>query len=148
MTSAGISSALGESAAATKDPRAFLTEAVRLLERERAHFNWVGIYLLEGDTLVLGPFVGKPTDHVRIPLGRGICGAAASAGKTVIVDDVNADPRYLACSLETRAEIVVPIIRDGKVLGEIDIDSDTPAAFTDDDRLLLEGVAEILAAKL
>jgi L-methionine (R)-S-oxide reductase len=85
---------------------------------------------------------------VRIPLDQGICGAAASTGQTVIVDDVNADPRYLACSLETRSEIVVPIKRDGQVLGEIDIDSDQPAAFTPDDRELLEAVASMLADKI
>ncbi len=125
-----------------------MAEAVQLLQRERRHYNWVGIYLLEGETLVLGPFVGKPTAHTRIPLNQGICGAAASSGETVIVDDVNADPRYLACSLETRSEIVVPIARDGKVLGEIDIDSDTPAAFSKEDRNLLEATAEILAGRL
>jgi GAF domain-containing protein len=108
----------------------------------------VGVYLLEGEELVLGPFVGKPTPHTRIPLNKGICGAAASSGKTLIVDDVQADPRYLACSLETRSEIVVPIVRAGRVLGEIDIDSDAPAAFTEEDRRLLEAVAEILATKL
>jgi len=135
-------------AQSTADARALVAETVALLQRERPHYNWVGVYLLEGDELVLGPFVGKPTPHTRIPLDKGICGAAASTGQTVIVDDVHADPRYLACSLETRSEIVVPIVREGRVLGEIDIDSDRPAAFTDDDRTLLEGVAEILALKL
>jgi GAF domain-containing protein len=135
-------------AAGAVNSRALLAETVALLQRERPHYNWVGVYLLEGDELVLGPFVGKPTPHTRIPLNKGICGAAASTGETVIVDDVHADPRYLACSLETRSEIVVPIVRAGRVLGEIDIDSDRPAAFTDDDRTLLEGVAEILALKL
>lgn len=130
------------------DTRALLAETVSLLQRERPHYNWVGVYLLEGEELVLGPFVGKPTLHTRIPLNKGICGAAASSGKTIIVNDVHADPRYLACSLETRSEIVVPIVREGRVLGEIDIDSDTPAAFTQDDRELLEGVAAILAAKI
>lgn len=120
---------------------------VSLLARERPHYDWVGIYMLEGDTLVLGPSVGKPTEHTRIPLGQGICGAAASSGQTVIVDDVNADPRYLACSIETRSEIVVPIKSGGRVLGEIDIDSDTPAAFKQEDRELLEAVAAILAGR-
>jgi len=130
------------------DAPSLMAEIVALLQRARPHYHWVGIYLLEGDELVLGPFVGKPTPHTRIPLHKGICGAAASSGQTLIVDDVNADPRYLACSLETRSEIVVPIAREGQVLGEIDIDSDRPAAFTDDDRRLLESVAEILAARL
>ncbi len=130
------------------DARALMAETVTLLERERPHYNWVGIYLLEGDTLVLGPYLGKPTPHTRIPLNQGICGAAASSGRTIIIDDVSSDPRYLACSLETRSEIVVPIARNGKILGEIDIDSDRPAAFSEEDRRLLEAVAEILAAKL
>jgi len=125
-----------------------MADTVALLQRERPHFNWVGIYLLQDGELVLGSFVGKPTSHTRIPLNKGICGAAASTGKTIIVDDVNADPRYLACSLETRSEIVVPIRRSGQVLGEFDVDSDTPAAFTDEDRLLLERVAEIMAQHL
>ena len=73
-------------------------------------YSWVGIYLLDGNELVLGPFVGKPSPHTRIPLGRGICGAAAAEKATIIVDDVNADPRYLACSIETQSEIVVPIM--------------------------------------
>ena len=80
------------------------------------HYTWVGIYLLEGDELVLGPYLGKPSPHTRIPLNRGICGAAASQKETIIVDDVNTDPRYLACSIETKSEIVVPIMRDGDVL--------------------------------
>lgn len=135
-------------AATTPDARSLIAATVAWLQRERPRYDWVGVYLLEGDTLVLGPYVGKPTPHTRIPLHQGICGAAASTGKTVIVDDVNADPRYLACSLETRSEIVVPIARLGRVLGEIDIDSDAPAAFTEEDRALLEGVARILAEKL
>ena len=108
-------------------------------------YTWVGIYLLDGNELVLGPFLGKPSPHTRIPLGRGICGAAAAEKATIIVDDVNADPRYLACSIETKSEIVVPIMQDGTVLGEIDIDSDQPAAFGQDDRTLLEEVAALLA---
>jgi GAF domain-containing protein len=135
-------------AAGATDTRTLLAETVDLLQRGRPHYTWVGVYLLEGEELVLGPFVGKPTPHTRIPLNKGICGAAASSGKTLIVDDVHADPRYLACSLETRSEIVVPIVRAGRVLGEIDIDSDAPAAFTEEDRRLLEAVAEILATKL
>ena len=130
------------------DATSLLTEVVNLLHRERRHYHWVGVYLLEGQELVLGPYVGKPTIHTRIPLNQGICGAAASSGQTLIVDDVNADPRYLACSLETRSEIVVPIRHQGRILGEIDIDSDQPAAFTPQDRELLEAVAALIAEKL
>jgi GAF domain-containing protein len=130
------------------DADAAMAQVVDALARERPSYTWVGIYLLLGDELVLGPFVGKPSPHTRIPLGRGICGAAATAKATIVVDDVNADPRYLACSLETRSEIVVPILRDGTVLGELDIDSDLPAAFGDDDRALIERVAAALATRL
>ncbi len=143
-----ILESLRQLAVSTPNRHALMAEAVGLLQRARRYYNWVGIYLREGGELVLGPFVGKPTPHTRIPLDKGICGAAASSGKTVIVDDVNADPRYLACGLETRSEIVVPIIREGRLLGEIDVDSDAPAAFTEDDRRLLEALAAILAAKL
>jgi L-methionine (R)-S-oxide reductase len=130
------------------DAQAAMTDAVSMLKRHVPHYSWVGIYLLEGDELVLGPFLGKPSPHTRIPLNRGICGAAASSKATIIVDDVNSDPRYLACSLETKSEIVVPILRGAEVLGEIDIDSDQPAAFGDADRVLLEAVAAALASKL
>jgi L-methionine (R)-S-oxide reductase len=112
-----------------------------LLNRQFLKYNWVGFYMLDKDdpnTLVLGPFVGAMTPHTRIPLNEGICGAAVSTGETVVVDDVNADPRYLACSLETKSEIVVPIFVNGKIVGEIDIDSHFPAAFTVDDRALIE----------
>ncbi len=132
----------------TADATSLLAEVVSLLRRERPHYHWVGVYLLQGEELVLGPYVGKPTPHTRIPLNQGICGAAASTGQTLIVDDVNADPRYLACSLETRSEIVVPIRHQGRILGEIDIDSDQPAAFTPLDRDLLQAVAALLAEKL
>jgi len=130
------------------DPAAAMQCAVTMLKDAVPAYTWVGIYLLEGDELVLGPFVGKPSPHTRIPLGQGICGAAATSGETIIVDDVNADPRYLACSIETRSEIVVPILYEGRVLGEIDIDSDAPAAFGAVDRELLETVAERLARRL
>jgi L-methionine (R)-S-oxide reductase len=136
-----------EIAAKAAGPAA-LQRTVELLKQELPAYTWVGIYLLQGDELVLGPFLGKPSPHTRIPLGRGICGAAATERATIIVDDVHADPRYLACSLETRSEIVVPILRDGRVLGEIDIDSDTPAAFGAADRELLEAVAAALAERL
>jgi L-methionine (R)-S-oxide reductase len=131
-----------------RDPARAMEETVRLLSTEMPGYSWVGIYLLDGEELVLGPFVGTPSPHTRIPLGRGICGAAATDKATIIVDDVNADPRYLACSLETKSEIVVPILLRGEVLGEIDIDSDRLAAFGDADRVLLEKVAALLAPRV
>ena len=137
------------------DGLAAMRETVTLLKARLPHYTWAGIYLLEGEELVLGPYLGKPSPHVRIPLGRGICGAAATERATIVVDDVNSDPRYLACSIETRSEIVVPIIvaegsgkDSGRVLGELDIDSDQPAAFGPADRELLEAVAAALAPKL
>jgi GAF domain-containing protein len=122
--------------------------AVSTLKRRMPDYSWVGIYLLDGNELVLGPFEGKPSPHSRIPLGRGICGAAAAEKATIIVDDVHADPRYLACSIETKSEIVVPIMAGTEVLGEIDIDSDRPAAFDTADREMLEAVAALLAGPM
>jgi putative methionine-R-sulfoxide reductase with GAF domain len=139
-----IEQALGSSATAA----AAMDAAVATLKDRIPDYTWVGIYLLEGDELVLGPFRGKPSPHTRIPLGRGICGAAATEKATIVVDDVNADPRYLACSLETKSEIVVPIMHGDRVLAEIDIDSDRPAAFSPDDRSLLERVATLIAHSL
>ena len=134
--------------ASANDADAAMATATRLLHAGVPHYTWVGIYLLDGNELVLGPFVGKPSPHTRIPLGRGICGAAAAETETIIVDDVNADPRYLACSLETKSEIVVPIMSGDDVLGEIDIDSDQPAAFGPADRRMLEDVARQLAVRM
>ena len=121
-------------------------ETVELLHDRIDHYSWVGIYFVEGDDLVLGPWKGPAaTEHVRIPVGQGVCGAAAASGQTEIVDDVDADPRYLACFVSTRSEIVVPISYDGLVVAEIDIDSDTPAAFTAEDREFLERVAAVIS---
>jgi L-methionine (R)-S-oxide reductase len=135
-------------ALAEADPQRAMERVVEILKRDMPLYTWVGIYLLDGDELVLGPYLGKPSPHTRIPIGRGICGAAAREKQTIVVDDVNADERYLACSLETKSEIVVPIMSGARVLGEIDIDSDRAAAFNADDRKLLEAVARVLASKL
>ena len=140
--------AIRSAVAASPNANAAMKQAVQLLKDAMPHYSWVGIYLIDGDELVLGPFLGKPSPHTRIPLGRGICGAAATEKATIIVDDVNADPRYLACSIETRSEIVVPIMNGPEVLGEIDIDSDQPAAFGPADRALLEQVAPLLGEAL
>lgn len=129
----------------TDDWRSVLTRTVTTLDEAFPHYHWTGVYLLDGDELVLGPFVGRPTEHLRIPVGRGICGAAAAEGRTVVVDDVASDPRYLACFASTRSELVVPVVRAGRVLGEIDVDSDLPAAFGDADQAYLEEVANYLA---
>lgn len=112
-----------------------------------ASYNWVGFYMLDPNdagTLVLGKFHGAPTEHVRIPVTEGICGAAVAQEATVIVDDVSADPRYLSCSIETQSEIVVPIWAHAKIVGEIDIDSHTIGAFGPQDRDFLEKCATLV----
>jgi len=124
-----------------------MANIVALLHKNLLKYNWVGFYMLEkvgGDMLILGPFKGSMTPHTRIPLNQGICGAAASTGETVIVDDVNADSRYLACSVETKSEIVVPVFVTGNVVGELDIDSHFRAAFASEDKKLCEHAANLL----
>jgi L-methionine (R)-S-oxide reductase len=123
-----------------------------VLNQHMLKYNWVGFYMLEPGAnppvLVLGHFQGAMTPHTRIPLNEGICGAAASTGKTVVVDDVKNDPRYLACSLETKSEIVVPVFVRGQVAGELDIDSHFAAAFTPEDRALVEYCAALVGKRL
>ena len=120
---------------------------VHLIATRLPYYNWVGFYMLDpndANVLVLGPFHGAPTDHVRIPVTEGICGAAVAQGKTVIVEDVSADPRYLSCSIETKSEIVVPIRVRKEIVGEIDIDSHDLSAFGPDDRTFLEECARLI----
>jgi GAF domain-containing protein len=123
-----------------------------LLNERMLKYNWAGFYMLEPGTeppvLVLGAFVGAMTPHTRIPLNQGICGAAASSGRTIVVDDVSKDSRYLACSLETKSEIVVPIFVHGGVAGELDIDSHFAAAFAPEDQKLVQYCAEVVGKKL
>ena len=133
---------------AAKGPEDVQARVVISLHKSFPNYDWVGIYRLEGDDLVLGPFQGKPTVHTRIPVGTGVCGAAAVSKKTEVVPDVGVDARYLACSLETRSEIVVPIIKGGAFWGEIDIDSDRPNAIGPDDVEFLEAVARLLSERL
>ena len=138
-----------EMAAAVPSLDALEKAIVEAIAKELPHYNWTGFYMLDPGNpqmLVLGAFVGEPTPHIRIPVSEGICGAAVASGETVVVDDVNADPRYLSCSIRTKSEIVVPIRAHGRVVGEIDIDSHTPAAFTETDRSFLEEAARIVGA--
>jgi L-methionine (R)-S-oxide reductase len=125
---------------------------VKLLHERMLKYNWVGFYMLEPGAqppmLVLGAFEGAMTPHTRIPLNQGICGAAASSGQTVVIDDVSKDPRYLACSLETKSEIVVPVFVHDKVVGELDIDSHFQAAFTPDHQDLVQHCAMLVGKKL
>lgn len=136
-----------EAEAPTLSPEALMNRICARLS-ELPNFNWVGFYMLAQEAchkvLLLGPYVGAPTPHVKIALNQGICGAAVSQGQTIVVDDVNADPRYLACSLETMSEIVAPIRVRGQAVGEIDIDSHTHAAFGPEQRQLVERCAELV----
>lgn len=129
------------------DIKSVLQRLVEFLRDAYPKYSWVGVYALEGDMLVLQAWSGKrATEHVRIPIGRGLCGLAARTKKTVIVGDVQSNPDYLACFLETKSEIVVPIVDSrGRVLGEIDIDGEQPNAYGEEDKVFLETVAGRLA---
>ncbi|HUI00323.1 MAG TPA: GAF domain-containing protein [Nitrososphaerales archaeon] len=125
-----------------KDPAPALRKSIVQLLNLEPTYNWVGLYLLKGGELRLDAWSGPaPTTHTSIPLGKGICGLAAKSGRTEIVSDVSKEPRYLQCFANTRSEIVVPIHLDGKVVGEIDIDSDVLNAHSSVDREFLEAVA-------
>ncbi len=131
-----------ESALGTAKGRQAREAVVKLLNSTVPTYSWVGIYAVEGKNLVLDAWAGPDaTEHTRIPIGKGICGFAAKAGRTEIVSDVSKDPRYLQCFPSTKAEIVVPIFSGGAVVGEIDIDSDHLDAFSSLDREFLEAVA-------
>ncbi|WP_242837265.1 GAF domain-containing protein [Alkaliphilus transvaalensis] len=131
-----------------KDLEKIYKGIVELLDTNIPYYNWTGFYMVENGELVLGHYIGKPTDHIKIQFGQGICGQAAATKETFIVDDVSKESNYLACSFETASEIVVPILKDGVVLGEIDIDSDEIAAFDELDQQLLERIATMLAERL
>src|ERR1700686_4113788 len=130
----------------------FMRTMVKVLHERMLKYNWVGFYMLEPGAnppmLVLGAFEGAMTPHTRIPLNQGICGAAASSGQTVVVHDVGKDPRYLACSLETKSEIVVPVFVHGKVVGELDVDSHFAPAFTSGHQALVRHSAKLDGEKL
>jgi L-methionine (R)-S-oxide reductase len=125
-----------------------LKAAVELIDGFSEGYNWTGFYMKRGDALEVGPYVGPQTPHTTIELNRGICGAAATHKTTIVVDDVGSDPRFLACSLSTRSEIVVPLLDDDQCLGEIDIDSNQRAFFTEQDRQMLEEIAGVIVNKL
>jgi L-methionine (R)-S-oxide reductase len=146
-TFAQILSEVSAFAASANDLASLQKFIVEIIPQHLPYYNWTGFYMLDpgdSETLVLGAFHGAPTEHVRIPVSQGICGAAVAQNDTVIVDDVHSDPRYLACSLETRSEIVVPIRARHAVVGEIDIDSHDLAAFSAQDKDFLEKCAAIV----
>lgn len=125
-----------------------LRSAVREIEEGEDYFDWVGIYLLEdGDELVLHNYIGRPTDHDRIPVGTGVCGEAVAEGRDINVPDVRDRENYLACSTETRSELVVLIRNgeDGEIHGQVDLDSDDPDAFDDRDEREIRAIADWLA---
>lgn len=124
-----------------------LLKICQLLDKEIEYFNWTGFYFRDGDKeeLVLGPYVGAETEHSVIPFGRGICGQVAVSNNTFVVPDVSEESNYLSCSLQTKAEIVVPIIKNGENIGQIDIDSHTLNPFTEEDIALLEWLCEEIA---
>lgn len=132
------------------DTDAKLEKICHLLDQEIPYYNWTGFYFKNGDKdeLVLGPYVGAPTDHTVIPFGKGICGQVAVSNETFVVPDVHEQDNYLSCSVDTKAEIVVPIIKDGENIGQIDIDSHQLNPFTDEDRELLEWLCEKVAGIL
>lgn len=121
-----------------------------LLEKHISYYNWVGFYFRNGDKqeLILGPYVGAPTDHTVIPFGKGICGQVAVSNQNFVVPDVAAQDNYIACSITVKAEIVIPIFVNGKNIGQIDIDSNTPDPFTEKDERFLEFVCAQVATLL
>ncbi|MDN5316564.1 MAG: L-methionine (R)-S-oxide reductase [Thermoanaerobacterium sp.] len=126
----------------------FCHEVVKILDSNLPYYNWTGFYFMKDGLLQLGPYIGRPTEHVKIKVGQGICGRAVAENSTIVVDDVTKEENYLACSIETKSEIVVPIRVGDEIIGEIDIDSDEKGAFDDDDRRFLEAVADIVSKKI
>ena len=131
----------------THNTEAKLQKICQLLDQEISYFNWTGFYFKNGDKeeLILGPFVGAETDHTVIPFGKGICGQVAVSNETFVVPDVHEQDNYLSCSIDTKAEIVVPIIKNGENIGQIDIDSHTLNPFTAEDREMLEWLCDEIA---
>lgn len=130
---------------ADQTPEEKLQQICQLLADEVEVFDWVGFYVVDPDAereLVLGPYVGEATDHTRIPFGKGICGQAAETNETFVVQDVSQADNYLSCSIHVKSEIVVPVKKDGKFVAELDIDSHTKDAITEDHRTMLETICE------
>ncbi len=122
-----------------------LMKICRLLKDRISHYDWVGFYILEENELVLGPYAGKPTQHIRIPVGKGICGQVAEKKKTIVVQDVSRENNYISCSIDVQSEIVVPVLKNGVFVAELDIDSHSPAPFRRDDTAFLEQVCALLS---
>ncbi|MBN1423745.1 GAF domain-containing protein [Candidatus Fermentibacteria bacterium] len=145
---AGLLRSIDEIASENSSAVEQLLEICRILAAQCDGYDWVGFYVvdpLHPRELVLGPFVGEPTEHTRIPFGHGICGQAAAESRTVVVYDVARECNYLACSFAVKSEIVVPVRAAGHIVGELDIDSHQPRRFGDRDRELLEAIAATAA---
>ncbi len=126
------------------DVEAKLKDICGLLNNELEGYDWVGFYLAKNGELVLGPYVGEATEHTNIDFGEGVCGQAADREETFLIDDVKREENYLSCSPKVESEIVVPLFKEGDVVGEIDIDSHQRSRFGDEDEKLLEEIAEIV----
>ena len=119
-----------------------------LLKKKVSYYDWVGLYLVDKskkDELILSQFFGEPTKYVRIPFGQGICGQVAEKKETCIIQDVTKETNYLSCSVKVKSEIVVPIFKNGIVIGEIDIDSHSISPFTQEDNKFLKNVSDLVA---
>lgn len=148
MTTTNFTEVFEKVAALVKtNPEDLLFQICELLKQEVYHYDWVGFYILNQDKneLVLGPFVGKPTQHTNIAVGKGICGQVAESGQTMVVQDVTQVENYISCGLDVQSEIVVPILKDGKFVAELDIDSHSPAPFTAGDSIFLARVCSLLS---
>lgn len=128
------------------NPESILLRICEVLKKEVYHYDWVGFYILDQDKneLVLGPFAGKPTPHTHIAVGKGICGQVAEKGQTMVVQDVTQVENYISCGLDVKSEIVVPVLKNGKFVAELDIDSHSPAPFTPADSEFLAKVCDLL----
>lgn len=130
-------------------PENLLFRICELLKHEVYHYDWVGFYILDPQKkeLILGPFAGKPTPHTHIAVGKGICGQVAKSGQTIVVQDVTQVDNYISCGLEVQSEIVVPVLKAGKFVAELDVDSHSPAPFTTEDSLFLTKICELVAER-
>jgi GAF domain-containing protein len=129
------------------DPEDLLLRICATLKEQIYHYDWVGFYILQEGQLVLGPYVGKPTEHTHIAIGKGVCGQVAEHEEMMIVQDVSQIDNYISCGLEVQSEIVVPVMKNGKFVAELDIDSHSPAPFSNDDQLFLEKICQLIANK-
>ena len=137
--------AAGIISTATKRDQA-LAEICQLLRGQVEHYHWVGFYLVvDNRRLILGPYDGASTQHTEIAFGQGICGQAAEREQTFVVQDVGREANYLSCSVDVKSEIVLPVFKDGQLVGELDIDSHQLAPFTDGEREYLEQLCEDVA---